>query len=86
MSRSNLKHFSEDEKQALLNLKGVGPTVIQRLEELGYKTLSELRNKDPRELANDISEQLGVICWRNSPQAIKALEKIVLLADVESVK
>lgn len=81
MSRSNPKHFSEGEKQVMLNLKGVGPTVIQRLEELGYKTLSELRDKDPRELAHDISEHLGSLCWRNSPQARKALEKIVILAD-----
>ncbi len=65
----------------MLNLKGVGPTVIKRLEGLGYKNFEELRDKDPRELANEVAEYLGSPCWRNSPLARAALERIIVLAE-----
>jgi hypothetical protein len=29
-------HFSNEERQAMLQLKGVGATVITRLEQIGY--------------------------------------------------
>ena len=34
--------FSEQEKQALLELKGVGPTVIKRFEEIGIDSFEKL--------------------------------------------
>ncbi len=34
--------FSEPEKAALLSVKGVGPTVIKRFEEIGIDSFSQL--------------------------------------------
>lgn len=39
---TDMKQFSAQERSLLLGVKGVGPTVIGRLEQLGYHTLSEL--------------------------------------------
>lgn len=72
--------FSAEDKAALQSLKGVGPTVIKRLEELGYHKLSQLAEVEPSELANRISQRIGATCWRNSPQAKSALEAIVAVA------
>tara|TARA_R110002124_G_scaffold234886_1_gene400218 strand:+ start:12750 stop:12869 length:120 start_codon:yes stop_codon:yes gene_type:complete len=35
--------FSSEEKNALLEMKGVGPTVITRFEEIGIHSLAELK-------------------------------------------
>lgn len=34
--------FSDADKQCLLAVKGVGPTVISRLEQMGFSTLAQL--------------------------------------------
>jgi hypothetical protein len=39
-------HFSDSERQAMLQLKGVGATVIARLEQAGYGSFAMLRNQD----------------------------------------
>ena len=38
--------FSESETAILLSVKGVGPKVIERLEQMGFLTLSQLANAD----------------------------------------
>jgi hypothetical protein len=38
--------FSESDRQLLLAAKGVGPTVIRRLEQLGYSNLADLARGD----------------------------------------
>ena len=39
--------FSATEKEKLLALKGVGETVIARLEQIGFSSLSQLVEEDP---------------------------------------
>ena len=64
-----LSHFPAAEKAALLALKGVGPTVLLRLEQLGIHSLAQLAEEDASVLTQRVAQLLGSSCWRNSPQA-----------------
>ncbi len=66
-------HFPAAEKAALLALKGVGPTVLLRLEQLGIHSLAQLAEEDASVLTQRVAQLLGSSCWRNSPQARAAL-------------
>ena len=35
--------FTQKERDALLDCKGVGPKVVERLEQMGFSSLAELR-------------------------------------------
>ncbi|HEY2624073.1 helix-hairpin-helix domain-containing protein [Dyella sp. Tek66A03] len=72
--------FSDEERAQLLALKGVGATVVARLEQIGFAELSQLAGQDPADLNDQISAALGSTCWRNSPQARAAMHAIVDLA------
>ena len=41
-SRNLVMAFSDQEKAALFEVKGVGPTVVKRFEEIGIDSFSEL--------------------------------------------
>ncbi|ELX8378525.1 helix-hairpin-helix domain-containing protein [Providencia vermicola] len=66
--------FSEADKQCLLAVKGVGPTVMSRLEQMGFSTLSQLSEASYEEILRLGAELTGSSCWKNSPQAKKAVE------------
>lgn len=72
--------FSLDERTALLALKGVGPTVMTRLEQMGIESLAELRKSDVGDILDRASAALGSTCWKNSPQARAAITATVELA------
>ncbi len=72
--------FSASEKEQMLALSGVGETVIARLEQVGYSSLSELATEDAATITRQISEMMGSTCWHNSPQARKAIAAIIVLA------
>lgn len=72
--------FENHEKKQLLALKGVGPTVIQRFEEIGIATLAELAKYDADEIANRVADMLRTTCWKNSPQAKAAITSAIELA------
>jgi hypothetical protein len=42
MMEKIVMHFSDEERQAMLELKGVGATVIRRLEQIGHSSLATL--------------------------------------------
>jgi hypothetical protein len=73
--------FPADERARLLALKGVGPTVVARLEQLGYRSLAGLRGADPADITRRAADLVGSTCWRNSPQARAAVAAAVALAD-----
>lgn len=66
--------FAPAERARLLEAKGVGPTVIARLEQLGYRSLAQLAEADAGDLVRSIAAHVGSTCWRNSPQARAAIE------------
>ncbi len=72
--------FSPAEKTALLALKGVGPTVVLRLEQLGIHTFSQLADEDAEQLSQRVAALLGSSCWRNSPQARAAISGAISAA------
>ena len=65
--------FSSQEKAALLAVKGVGPTVIKRFEEIGIHSFSELTQYSVDDIAQMVASMLKTSCWKNSPQAKMAI-------------
>jgi hypothetical protein len=61
--------FTIEERQSLLALKGVGPTVLSRLESLGYGSFAQLRQANALDIVAKASALTGSSCWKNSPQA-----------------
>lgn len=72
--------FPAEERQALLGLKGVGPTVVARLEQMGFESLAHLSKANPLDIVARASAIVGSTCWKNSPQARAAIEAAVALA------
>lgn len=72
--------FSESEKQVLLAVKGVGPMVISRLEQMGFTSLAQLSEASYDEILISGAALTGSSCWKNSPQAKKAVEGAILTA------
>lgn len=72
--------FSELEKQKMAALKGVGLTVVSRLEQLGFSSLKQLADQDPATITLQISQMMGSTCWHNSPQARAAIDAIINLS------
>ncbi len=69
--------FSEQEKAALLGVKGVGPTVVKRFEEVGIDSFAELARYEPKEIAERVASMLRTTCWKNSPQALSAVKSAI---------
>ena len=72
--------FSVVEKSALLRVKGVGPKVIERLEQMGFSTLQQLADADSRDILAQGAELSGSSCWKNSPKAKAAVEAAISAA------
>ncbi len=72
--------FSLEERTALLALKGVDPTVITRLEQMGIESMDVLGKADVSDILAHASAALGSTCWKNSPQARAAITAAVGLA------
>lgn len=72
--------FGPTERAMLLGVKGVGPTVIGRLEQLGYHTLAGLAEADTTHIVQRVASMLGSTCWLNSPQARSAIDGAIALA------
>lgn len=76
--------FPAAEKEKLLALKGVGETVIARLEQIGFSSLSQLVEADSAFVTKQVSQMMGSTCWHNSPQARNAIKAIIALAQEDS--
>ena len=77
--------FSKDEKEKLLSLKGVGPTVIKRFEEIGISSFQDLKDYSTEEITDRVASMLRTTCWKNSPQAKSAISLAIELARNERV-
>jgi len=69
--------FPLEERDALLALKGMGPAVVQRLEQMGIATLRQLVVAEPSEIVASAAGLTGSSCWKNSPQARAAIQSAV---------
>lgn len=72
--------FPQRQRESLLALKGVGPTVILRLEQLGYESLADLAKASVDDVVTQAVGLLGSNCWKNSPQARAAIDRAIALA------
>ncbi|GAB2661611.1 helix-hairpin-helix domain-containing protein [Prescottella soli] len=69
--------FDDDERAALLALKGVGPTVVRRLEDMGHDSFDALRSVRAEDILDAGASMTGSTCWRNSPQARAAVAAVL---------
>ena len=69
--------LSQEEKSSLLSQKGIGATILKRLEEMGLDDVKILAVTSPDFILQRGAEITGSTCWRNSPQARKAIETAV---------
>jgi hypothetical protein len=72
--------FHLEERKALLSVKGVGPTVVARLEQMGFESLSHLSKANALNIVSQASAIVGSNCWKNSPQARAAIQAAIALA------
>ena len=72
--------FSLHDRNILLAVKGVGPTVVKRLEEMGYRTLKKLARADMLEIVSHGAAMTGSTCWKNSPMAKAAVSGAIAAA------
>lgn len=75
-----MRQFSDPERHALLAVKGVGPTVIARLEQMGIATMTELAHASAADVTAHAAARTGSTCWKNSPQARSAIEGAIAAA------
>lgn len=72
--------FSPSERKALLAVKGIGPMVVTRLEQLGFSTLKQLAAADATKVVQDAATLVGSTCWKNSPKACAAIQGAIAAA------
>jgi hypothetical protein len=72
--------FSPEERKALLGVKGVGPTVVARLEQMGFASLAQLSEAKALDIVSQASAIVGSTCWKNSPQARAAIQAAISMA------
>lgn len=72
--------FPPEEREALLSLKGVGDTVIMRLEQMGFDSLEQLSQANALDIVSSAAASVGSTCWKNSPQARAAIQAAISLA------
>lgn len=72
--------FTPEERSVLLAVRGVGPGVIARLEQIGIHSLRELAARDAAAICAEVSLRLGSTCWRNAPKARQAVADAIVTA------
>lgn len=65
--------FSKEEKKELLKVKGVGETVVKRLEQIGITSMELLAKSTVEEVTEIVADVLQTTCWKNSPQSKNAI-------------
>lgn len=75
--------FTQKERDALLSCKGVGPKVVERLEQMGFSSLAQLRQATVEDIVAQGAALVGSTCWKNSPQAKAAIRNVITLAQAQ---
>jgi predicted RecB family nuclease len=65
--------FAAHERDVLLAVRGIGPTVVKRLEEMGFSSLEQLAKAEMPDVVAHGAAMLGSSCWKNSPQSRAAI-------------
>nr|WP_295773886.1 helix-hairpin-helix domain-containing protein [Rhodoferax sp.] len=72
--------FLPSERKAPLAVKGVGPTVVARLEQMGCASSAHLSKANALDIASKASSIVGSTFWKNSPQARAAIQSAIALS------
>ena len=75
--------FSNAEKEVLLSVNGVGPTVVKRFEEIGINRLDDLATYEADVIAEMVASMLRNTCWKNSPKSKAAITAAIKRAKEE---
>ena len=67
--------FTDEEAQSLLAVKGIGKTVLQRLQQMGLDDVATLAAADLDDVLEQGAQLTGSTCWKNSPQAKAAIAR-----------
>ena len=72
--------FTAKQTASLLAQKGIGNTVLQRLEQMGLNDVAALAAADVEDMLQQGAALSGSTCWKNSPQARAAMTAAVAWA------
>ncbi len=72
--------FSAEEKQQLLAIKGIGPKIIERLEQIGFSSLQDLSDAQAFEVSQKMATIVGSLCWHNNPSNLGAINAAIKLS------
>jgi predicted RecB family nuclease len=78
--------FTSTERTHLLAVKGVGPTVVGRLEQMGLGSLQHLAKANALDILSQGAKLTGSSCWKNSPQARAAINAAIEAAKAAAGK
>lgn len=78
--------FSADDRATLPAAKGVDPTVIERLEQIGFDSLDALADASAEGIVGQVAAMPGTTCWKNSPQARAAIAGAIAAARTQPPK
>jgi nucleotidyltransferase/DNA polymerase involved in DNA repair len=76
--------FNDEERNALLSIKGIGSIVISRLEDLGIDSLKDLADRTTGDICEAVAATLGSHCWKNSPQSRNAISAAIAYAKAQT--
>ncbi|HFC8496300.1 TPA: recombinase RecA [Neisseria subflava] len=65
--------FTDKEIQALLAVKGIGKTILQRLQQMRVDDIANLATADLDDILEQGAQLTDSTCWKNSPQAKAAI-------------
>lgn len=77
MQVSRFMTFAFAERTTLLAVTGVGPKVVERLEQMGFANLAQLAEADVNDILAQGASLSGSSCWKNSPQAKAAIQSAI---------
>lgn len=69
--------FTDEETKSLLAVKGIGKTVLQRLQQMGLDDVATLAAADLEDILEQGAKLTGSTCWKNSPQAKAAVSAAI---------
>ena len=75
--------FTETQTASLLAVKGVGKTVLHRLQQMGLDDVTKLAAANPADILQQGAAITGTSCWKNSPQAKAAIAAAVSWAQAQ---
>ena len=78
--------FTPEQTASLLAQRGIGNTVLQRLQQMGLDDVALLAQADADTVLAHGVALTGSNCWRNSPQAKAAIQAAIAWAIQQRIR